>query len=81
MKEINYTDKKIKRLFITGIILVFIMLFSSFLYPRQSVKYFEIESDFSSTMDSGYCLSSTVNPPMYSYTANPGFCLIKNNKE
>ena len=49
MKDIDYTDHKIKLLFVAGIILVFIILFSSALYPRQLMHnpYKSFENKFS----------------------------------
>ncbi len=38
MNEVNYTENKIRVLFIVGIIIVFIVLFTSFLYPESLIK-------------------------------------------
>lgn len=83
MKERNYTDHKVKLLFISGMILVFIILFTSFLYSKQSLddsgQFLEIKSLYNGTSDLGNCLNETLNYPLYSYIVNPAICLIKNN--
>ncbi len=38
MKEMNYTEDRIRLLFIVGMIVVFIVLFTSFLYPESLIK-------------------------------------------
>jgi hypothetical protein len=39
MKELNYTDQRVRWLFIAGIILLFIILFTSLVYPQKSVEH------------------------------------------
>ena len=83
MKEINYTDHKVKLLFIAGMILVFIVLFASFLYPKQSVygsfKFLDTESVYDFRTDSEYCLNEITESPLHSYAVNSDLCLIKIN--
>ena len=84
MKEKNYTEQRVKLLFIAGMILVFIILFASFLYSKQSdfgsIKFLDTESVNNLRADSEYCLNNTIEYNSNSYAANPGFCLIKNNE-
>lgn len=83
MKEVNYTDQRVKLLFIAGMILVFIILFASFLYSKQSdygsIKFLDTESVNKLIMDSEYCLNDTIEYPLHNYAANSGFCLIRIN--
>ena len=77
MKEINYTDHRVKLLFIAGIILVFIMLFASFLYPRQivdnSFKSLENKIDTKLTKNSRDYLNGTGNNEINTYAVNNCF--------
>ncbi|MEJ2618171.1 MAG: hypothetical protein P8Z35_24655 [Ignavibacteriaceae bacterium] len=83
MKETNYTDHRVKLLFIAGMILVFIILFASFLYSKQSdygsIKFLDTESVLNFRTDSEYCLNDTIEYPLHGYAVNSGFCLIKIN--
>ena len=64
MKEKNYTEQRVKLLFIAGMILVFIILFASFLYSKQSdfgsIKFLDTESVNNLRADSEYCLNNTI---------------------
>ena len=83
MKELDYTNHRIKLLFIAGIVLVFLILFTSFLFPRQlKHNYFKpLKNKFGSrlTINLGGYLNKN-NNSLYDYGVSNSLMFNKQMK-